>query len=81
MDSEALLGSLPEPWRIKQHFVQRRQRPGYFKDGIDTSYREDLRPGPLPVCWQSIDIEELDINADDPVAVDFFRNVATEYRL
>ena len=76
MDSEALLGALPKPWRIEQHFL-RRQFPIYVNDETGYSGREDPRLASLPADWRRLDMDDLVIDADDPVAVDYFRNVVT----
>ncbi|USW50912.1 Putative heterokaryon incompatibility [Septoria linicola] len=45
MDSEALLGPLPEPWRVEEHFLGRRQFPKYRNARLRRSQREDPRLG------------------------------------
>ena len=71
MDSEALLGPLPEGSTVHQHKVQGRSLPRYYNIGTKETTVEDPRLGTLEQHWERV---EREMTADDPEHVDFFRN-------
>ncbi|KAK4495200.1 hypothetical protein PRZ48_013527 [Zasmidium cellare] len=73
MDSEALLGPLPEGWIVTQRFVHLRQLPRYINVPENRSQLDDPRLGELSTGWRRIANRHL--TPDDPVVVDYFENV------
>jgi hypothetical protein len=74
MDSEALLGQLPDHYIVQQHNADGRSLPRYYRSDIGEATKEDPRLDPLDQHWQRADRE---VTADDPEHVDFFRNEHT----
>ena len=74
MDSEALLGRLPNHYTVQQYVAGVRYLTRYYNTNTGEATVEDPRLGPLDPHWQRVDLE---ITADDPQHVDFFRNIQT----
>ncbi|KAL9618636.1 MAG: hypothetical protein Q9160_006677 [Pyrenula sp. 1 TL-2023] len=75
MDGEAVLGSIPSPWTVRQYsddgfsFTTR-----FFNKSKDTESEKDPRLGPVPPDWEMVDRER---TPDDPFHFSCFRNKQT----
>lgn len=74
MDSQALVGDLPDEWAVQEYNVQNRWRSRYYNEETEELTDEDPRLGPLPSAWHRV---ERHLTADDPEHVDFFENEDT----